>query len=361
MARSRTIAPSFFSDEFLGSEDPLLGWLFAGLWCHADREGLLDDRPKYLAGQLFPYRGTTGRVVNGMLDILEQHQYISRLRACVHPDQVKTVRSMMAVYREPWEGPVDNLPCMEHASTMQAISPKSKLADLPVYNSGALHHIIHFILILKFRDYQNPHPREQKSVIRQILNDSCMTQAWSMHDACGVIAFPSFPSLEVNPSGSTPVEPAEKASEGKKAREPVDTVPTWEAYSESYQKRYHEAPIRNATVNGMLRNFVNRVGKDEAPEIAAFFVTHNDPLYIRKGHSVGTMLTDAEKLRTEWKTGHQITKLDTMRPVKPPIICEANVAGDCLKEILPTQSSTKTQRGITCIHCHRWMVDQGEI
>lgn len=55
MARSRNIKPTFFSNEYLGDLDPLARLLFVGLWCQADREGRLQDRPKRLKIDVLPY------------------------------------------------------------------------------------------------------------------------------------------------------------------------------------------------------------------------------------------------------------------------------------------------------------------
>ncbi|MCE5336804.1 MAG: hypothetical protein LLG06_19680 [Desulfobacteraceae bacterium] len=55
MARIRGLKPDFFKDEdlaFLPFEARLF---FEGLWCHADREGRLEDRPRYLKAEIFPY------------------------------------------------------------------------------------------------------------------------------------------------------------------------------------------------------------------------------------------------------------------------------------------------------------------
>ena len=43
--RARNIKPGFFRDEQLMQVPPLGRILFAGLWCLADREGRLPDRP----------------------------------------------------------------------------------------------------------------------------------------------------------------------------------------------------------------------------------------------------------------------------------------------------------------------------
>lgn len=53
--------------------------------------------------------------------------------------------------------------------------------------------------------------------------------------------------------------------------------------------------------------FVKRVGVEEGPPVAAFFVSHNDSFYVKKGHAVSCLMQDAEKLRTEWFTGRQVT------------------------------------------------------
>ena len=85
------------------------------------------------------------------------------------------------------------------------------------------------------------------------------------------------------------------------------TIETWDAYAESYRMRYDVEPVRNARVNGQLAQVVKRIGADEAPKVARFFVAHNDRWYLTKGHSVACLLADCEKLRTEWKTGRKIT------------------------------------------------------
>ena len=96
------------------------------------------------------------------------------------------------------------------------------------------------------------------------------------------------------------------------ARTPAEkpTAQTWRAYREAYELRYRVAPTWNATVGGQLANFTRRVPIAEAPMIAAFYIAHNAPKYVSSGHSVGSLLQDSEKLRTEWLTGNRITAHD---------------------------------------------------
>lgn len=55
MARIRTVKPDFFLDEELADLPFAARILYIGLWCLADREGRLEDRPKKIKAQLFPW------------------------------------------------------------------------------------------------------------------------------------------------------------------------------------------------------------------------------------------------------------------------------------------------------------------
>ena len=54
MARSRNIKPGFFHNEDLVELPYECRLLFIGLWCMADREGRLENRPKKIKMQIFP-------------------------------------------------------------------------------------------------------------------------------------------------------------------------------------------------------------------------------------------------------------------------------------------------------------------
>lgn len=84
---------------------------------------------------------------------------------------------------------------------------------------------------------------------------------------------------------------------------------TWLAYSAAYAARYGVAPVRNASVNSCIVNIVKRLG-DEAPDVAMFYLTHNDQFYVKKQHSIRQLLADCEGLRTQWKRGRKVTGLE---------------------------------------------------
>lgn len=55
MARARNIKPGLFKNEVLVELPVFCRLLFIGLWTLADREGRLEDRPKRIKLELFPY------------------------------------------------------------------------------------------------------------------------------------------------------------------------------------------------------------------------------------------------------------------------------------------------------------------
>ena len=76
MPRARNIKPSLFTNEILGSLDPLITILFCGLWCLADKDGILEDRPLRIKAEIFPYREKVD--VNRYLTVMSQHNFIQR-------------------------------------------------------------------------------------------------------------------------------------------------------------------------------------------------------------------------------------------------------------------------------------------
>jgi hypothetical protein len=78
MARSRIIKPGFFRNEDLAELPAMTRLLFAGLWTLADKEGRLEDRPKRIRADVFPYDDLTGADVHTMLHELAAGGFIQR-------------------------------------------------------------------------------------------------------------------------------------------------------------------------------------------------------------------------------------------------------------------------------------------
>lgn len=75
MARARNIKPAFFKNYELADAGPIAQILFAGLWCLADREGRLEDKPRLIKAELFPYYECD---VNGELTELQRLGFVRR-------------------------------------------------------------------------------------------------------------------------------------------------------------------------------------------------------------------------------------------------------------------------------------------
>jgi hypothetical protein len=75
VARSRNIKPGFFRNEDLVQLPYEARLLFAGLWCLADREGRLEDRPFQIKLEIFPVDGVD---INALLNALASRRLIIR-------------------------------------------------------------------------------------------------------------------------------------------------------------------------------------------------------------------------------------------------------------------------------------------
>ena len=75
MARARNIKPGFFKNEVLAEMPMEARMLFIGLWTLADREGRLEDRPKRIKMELFPYDSFD---VDPMLSRLQADGFLTR-------------------------------------------------------------------------------------------------------------------------------------------------------------------------------------------------------------------------------------------------------------------------------------------
>lgn len=122
--------------------------------------------------------------------------------------------------------------------------------------------------------------------------------------------------LNRNRTVTEPLQPT-SPSAVRVAAEPVDEKETalqaacratWAAYSEAYERRYGAKPVRNQSVNAKVKQFVLRIGHDESPAVAQFYVDKvSDSFVVRKVHDVGLLLSGAEGYRTQWAAGAAMT------------------------------------------------------
>ena len=110
---------------------------------------------------------------------------------------------------------------------------------------------------------------------------------------------PSLPA--VVPAGQVPVVEDQESAMQAACRA------TWASYCEAYSTRYGAKPVRNARVNAGIRQLVQRLGHQEAPEVAAWYLRVNDSRVVAEMHAIGLLLARAEAYRTQWYTGQTMT------------------------------------------------------
>jgi hypothetical protein len=119
----------------------------------------------------------------------------------------------------------------------------------------------------------------------------------------------------IEPSGEPSGEPSIPA--GLPAAPPVEESETdvqaacratWTAYARAYGERHGVSPVRNAKVNGNVRQLVKRLGHAEAPLVAAWFLRVNERYVVQGMHDLGLLLARCEAYRTQWATGRQMTQ-----------------------------------------------------
>lgn len=276
MARARNIKPALFTNEILGVGHPLCTLLFQGLWVLADRAGRLEDRPLRIKAEIFPYREAD---VDAMLHWLAHKGFIVRYQA---------------------EGKA-------------------------------------FIEVLNFTKHQNPHKNEKESEIPSV-SDGCITSDFLgtrseligsapadslSSDSDLLIPDSLIPDVLIPDSETLPIAEAPaptniqvlKPKAKAKTEAQTANANTWDAYTIAYLERYGVEPVRNAKVNGQIAQLVQRLGADEAPQVAMFYVTINDSFFIRASHEFGLLVARAEGIRTQWITGRQVNAV-TARQVE---------------------------------------------
>ncbi len=143
-------------------------------------------------------------------------------------------------------------------------------------------------------------------------------------------------SVDAPPASPPPRPKKPKAESGDETRIQAACRETFKAYASAYWDRYQTEPVVNAKVRSQIKQFVQRLPYEEAPLVAAFYVGHPSAFYVRKGHDVGSLLADAEKLRTEWVTNRSMT--DTQARQGDRMAANANSADEAMR-ILEAQGA----------------------
>ena len=93
----------------------------------------------------------------------------------------------------------------------------------------------------------------------------------------------------------------------KVAREKTNGTLIFEAYAESYQKKYGVEPLRNAMTNKICATISKQVGLDQGQKIVRFYLTSNHSHHTNSSHDLKMCIRDLQKLNTEMMTGRRVS------------------------------------------------------
>lgn len=271
MARIRSIKPEFFRHETLQDLEienpgkyPML--VFAGLWGHCDSRGRFEWRPRQLKLDILPFlQFDMGEV----LALLERAGMVKHY-SCNGKDYGE-IKSFEKHQR---------LSGKEASCGDKYPSPISEAAGKQRGSNGEIP-----------ESQEEEEEGKRKGRGREEEGKRNGVDAPPVGDAAG--ASPSAKVIDLQDKTETELQAVCRV--------------IWKSYSLAYFERYSTEPVINAKVRSQVKQFAQRIPMSEAPEVASFYVRHCDAFYVRKGHDFGQLLSDAEKLRTEWATGRQIT------------------------------------------------------
>lgn len=272
--------------------------LFAGLWCLADKEGRLKDQPRYIKAEIFPYYDCD---VNGELTKLQREGFIRRYES--HGIAVVEIINFKK-HQSPHHTEKDSqLPAFDSASVCKQ-TRKDVNRDLTV----------------------NPPKQDGGNPSDSLIPDSLIPSSL----------------IPDSPKEDSPIPDSKTVAPPKNPATPAKTSQVWESYATEFFARYGTEPVRNSKVNGMLAKLVDRLGADEAPLVAAFFVRSNRGLYVSSKHAIDLLLRDAEGIRTEWATNRSVT--DTEARQTDQTQAAANVWLPLIEEAKRKEEAARRER-----------------
>ena len=130
MARSRNIKPAFFKNEDLAECSFESRLLFIGLWGLADKEGRLEDRPRRIKVEIFPYEEVN---VDNLLDELEGFVMRYNINGCKYIQVLNFQKHQNPHCKEQ----ASTIPAPDTSMTSTAVS-LNPLTDSPLPNNDSL-------------------------------------------------------------------------------------------------------------------------------------------------------------------------------------------------------------------------------
>ena len=288
MARIRTIKPEFWTSEQVMECSTTSRLLFIGMWNFCDDAGNHPAAYRTLKAEVFPADDFTALQVEALVSELIASGLVAEYEA-----DGKRYWHVTGWHHQRIEKPNFKHPTHENRRPVEERSPTSRR---PVEERSTPEGKCNGIGEGRDVDPSGA-PAESADKRPQISGPAAPMPAEVDSPA---IDGGLLPAPKQNP-------PAKQRQAESNSAEQEACRATWASYADAYEQRYGVAPIRNAKVNAAIKGFTRRVGADESPGVARYYLQHQDAFYARKCHDVGLMQQDAEKLRTEWATQRQVT------------------------------------------------------
>jgi hypothetical protein len=252
MARIRTIKPEFFTSEDIVELCPFTRLLYIALWCEADRDGRLVWKPRTFKMRYFPADNC---------DIDEMcHALLTRRLLVKYGGDFAFIPSF---------------------SDHQHVNPREKISNLPIPT-----------------DENIEMPRVSDASRRDSDGESTLREERKGKEGNEK----GGKGSNLQPAAA--VVPKEKKVASPEIKEKRRS--TWASYVDAFFLKYGTEPIQDAKSNSCVCRIVESLG-DEAPDVAAFYLTHNGAWYVQKSHSIEYLAKDCSALRTQWATSNVVT------------------------------------------------------
>ncbi|PIT48556.1 helix-turn-helix domain-containing protein [Snodgrassella alvi] len=120
------------------------------------------------------------------------------------------------------------------------------------------------------------------------------------------------PSIIGTGVADAPTEPSGQVKKSKQAN--PDNVACWRAYAKAYRDRYGVLPAANPKTRGQVATLVRYVGKEVAPSLAEYFLSHNGSWFVQCRHEFGCLLKAYQQVLTDMQRGEQMTQINAVKP-----------------------------------------------
>ncbi|SCC08815.1 MULTISPECIES: helix-turn-helix domain-containing protein [Snodgrassella] len=114
------------------------------------------------------------------------------------------------------------------------------------------------------------------------------------------------PSIIGTGVANAPTVPSGQVKKSKQAN--PDNVACWESYARAYRNRYGVLPAANQKTRGQVATLVRYVGKEVAPALAEYFLSHNGSWFVQCRHEFGCLLKSYQQVLTDMHRGEQMTQ-----------------------------------------------------